>query len=133
MIFLNSQWNLYTDQNFYLWWLKHHKNYSNYFIMISFFQPRKFSSKNTHLPIYIIISHENLHACYAWLSHHNVQPILTLDLYFIGDPLVSTRYHLGVLLVHWFCNPSFIGLTYQGEVIVFRFIIKYKSLKDFDT
>ncbi len=29
------------------------------------------------------------------------------------------------------CTPMFVGLAYQGKDIVFRFIIKYNSLRDF--
>jgi hypothetical protein len=29
------------------------------------------------------------------------------------------------------CNQSFVGLAYQGNHIVFRFIIEYSSLRDF--
>jgi hypothetical protein len=28
-------------------------------------------------------------------------------------------------------EPPFIGLAYQGKIIVFRFIIEYSSLRDF--
>jgi hypothetical protein len=29
------------------------------------------------------------------------------------------------------CNQSFVGLAYQGNHILFRFIIEYSSLRDF--